>query len=331
MQRACFAALLVLACARPPSTRPLGGNEWLPPERTYDRKPRELADNGRPEPKSASAEAPADLGDMVVVVASPKPAASAVPLAAGEIEFKSQPLAKGDVVTLETRFKLEANFAQLSETASAEAHERIEVRVLDASADAVREVEVSYVSSEGTFRFAGNNEQKSNAGKRFRVRVDGAKPVVTRLSASKGTSDDDDDEKGVVFDLATVTGYLPLVRPHLPAKVAGGWKAELSKDQLASVFGKLESVQLERGWLNLRGLSQDSEPLAEFDCGMPIHLGRDGFSFRVDLKGRCSVRPQDTRPIDISLSGALELEASGVPGAKMSGRLEASVKHTYSR
>ncbi|HET9934158.1 MAG TPA: hypothetical protein VFQ35_25825, partial [Polyangiaceae bacterium] len=131
--------------------------------------------------------------------------------------------------------------------------------------------------------------------------------------------------------LGTVTGYVPLLRPHLPATLHTPWRTDVTPEQVIEVFGKAESARLDRGWLTLRGLSAGSAPVAEFDCGVPVHIGRDGFSFSVELTGRCSVRPQDSRPVAISLSGPLRVEATGIPGIQVSGRLEAQVTHSYSR
>ena len=267
----------------------------------------------------------------------PTPKANVKP---GEIEFLLEPLAKGTLVSVDSELKIEASIG--SETALAEGRERMEVRVLEASSEAVREVEVNYVSSESSFRFGGANRHSTRSGRRFRVRFDGATPSVKLLSAGTSThassGDDDDDEsseqdeaKSVVFDLATITGYHPLLRPRLPAKLNTPWRLEVTPEQLGQVFGTTDSVRLDRGWLALRGLSQSAAPVAEFDCGLPIHLGRDGFNVSVELSGRCSVRPQDTRPLEISLSGPMRLEASGMPGVPFSGRLEAKLSHSYSR
>jgi hypothetical protein len=335
-----LASLIVLGCARPPSTRPLGGEEWLPRERIADRKPRTNVAQSR----SDDVETKSFVEPSVVVATSDAQAEKPVSVKPGEIEFLLAPLAKGTLVTIDSQLKLEANLG--TESALAEGRERMEVRVLDVANDAVREVEVSYISSESSFRFGSANQHTSKSGKRFRVRLDSATPVVQLLSAGTSSSshssdddddDDDDDEdaqdeaKSVVFDLATVTGYLPLLRPRLPAKVHTPFRLELTPEQLGQVFGTAESVRLDRGWLSLRGLAQGTVPVAEFDCGLPLHLGRDGFSVSVELSGRCSVRPQDTRPLEISLSGPMRMEASGLPGANFSGRLEAKVSHSYSR
>jgi len=332
MRAACHIGTLwlMLACARPPSTKPLGGEEWLRPEHTSDRRPHGPTEQARALPAVVTAE-PAEVTSAAPSPTQKLPSAVVKP---GEVELKAEPLLPGSRVTLDTRFKLVGSIGGMSDTAVAEAHERIEVRILDATADAVREVEVNYVTSDSSFRFGGGaDEQTSNAGKRVRVRFDSDKPQVTVLSAGKQKKDkdDDDDEKGIVFDLATVTGYLPLVRPHLPAKLGPGFRIDLDKKQLGRVFGEFESAELERAWLTLRGLSQGSDPVAEFDCGMPIRLGRDGFRLSAELTGRCSVNPRGTRPVDVSLSGPLRMEASNIPGAQLSGTIEASIHHSYSR
>lgn len=335
--RGVLAFSLVLGCARPPSARPLGGEEWVPPERTADRKPHSAVAEARPDPVEVKAFAE----PSAIVIASEPSASKAISVTPGEIEFALAPLAKGTLVTIDSQMKIEASIG--GDNALIDGRERMEVRVLDVANDSVREVEVSYVSSESSSRFGAANRHTSSSGKRFRVRLDGATPVVQLLSAGTTQSahsadDDDEDEddeqdqaKGVIFDLATVTGYLPLLRPRLPAKVHAPFRLEITPEQLGEIFGKADSVRLDRGWLSFRGISQGSAPVAEFDCGLPVHLGRDGFSVSVELTGHCSVRPQDTRPLEISLSGPMRMEASGLPGAEFSGRLEAKVTHTYSR
>ncbi|MGC4090909.1 MAG: hypothetical protein QM756_24160 [Polyangiaceae bacterium] len=330
----------LFACARPPSTQPLGGEEWVRPERVADRKAQGSgAESARAAPVVIDLDA-APVASDAPAAPSAATAVSVAPSKPGEVELKYAPLTQGSLVTLETHFKFEAVFgAAGGENMVAEASERIEVRVLDAGPEAPRELEVSYVSSKSSFKMGSaggsDSDDTPNEGKRFRVRLTGDKPQVTRLSAGKGkgTNKDslEDDEKGVVFDLGTVTGYLSLLRPHLPAKLGTGWKSTLSEQQLAKVFGDFESVKLDQGRLALRGRSEGKEPIAEFDCSMPVHFGRDGFKFGVELGGRCTLRTQDSRPVDVTLRGPLRLEASGIPGAQLTGSLEASVHHTYSR
>src|SRR6478735_4785479 len=119
---------LALACSRPPSTKPLGGEEWLRQEHTSDRKPRSTPEQARaaltfvatePAEVSSAAPGPAQKPDPVSAVVRP-----------GEVEFKAEPLVQGSRVTLDTRFKLVASIGGMSDTAVAEAHERIEVRIL---------------------------------------------------------------------------------------------------------------------------------------------------------------------------------------------------------
>ena len=325
-------AFLVLGCAPPPSTRPLGGEDWVREERVADRKPHGQSETKTiEEPVEVVVTAPV-ASVAVIPRAAPPPAATTKP---GDIEFKFEPLAKGTTIRVDTRVKLDATFG--SENAIAEGTERMDVRVVDASADRVREVEVLYVKSDSSFRYAGGNEQSSKSGKRYRVRFDSTPPQVQLLDKGQGDEDEDEDEdeddraKSVLFDLGTVTGYVPVLRPHLPATVHAPWRMEVTPEQVTEVFGKAEAARIDRGWLTLKGISTGSVPVVEFDCGVPVHVGRDGFSFGVDLTGRCSVRSQDSRPVEISLSGPLRVEASAIPGIQVSGRLEAQVTHTYSR
>lgn len=325
-----YFAFLVLGCARPPSARPLGGEEWVREEPIADRKPHGDAVS----PKAvASIDSGAAPKDVSAAVAPAPPSPSGPPTKPGDIEFKFEPLAKGTTVRVDTRVKLDATFG--SDSAIAEGNERMDVRVLDASAEGVREIEVLYVKSESSFRYAGGNEQSSKSGKRYRVRFGGASPEVQLLDKGQGSDDEDEDDddptKGVIFDLGTVTGYVPLLRRHLPATLHAPWRMDVSPEQVTEVFGKADSARLDRGWLALRGVASGTAPVADFDCGVPIHLGRDGLSFSVELTGHCKVRPQDSRPVEISVSGPLRVESTAVPGIPISGRFEAQVTHTYSR
>lgn len=326
-------ALLLFGCARPPSARPLGGEEWVREEPVADRKPHGVTVTSKPE---ALVELTVTPKESERPAGPASASASALPVKPGDVEFKFEPLAKGTTVRVDTRIKLDATFG--SESAVAEGSERMDVRVLDTSADSVREVEVLYVKSESSFRYGGGNEQSSKSGKRYRVRFGSASPEVQLLDKGQGDDDDDSDDdsdddgaKSVLFDLGTVTGYVPLLRRHLPATLHPPFRLEVSPEQVSEVFGKADSARLDRGWLALRGVSTGSMPVADFDCGVPIHIGRDGLSFSVELSGHCKVRPQDSRPVEITLSGPVHVETTGMPGVQVSGRFEAQVTHSYSR
>ncbi|HET9931229.1 MAG TPA: hypothetical protein VFQ35_11100, partial [Polyangiaceae bacterium] len=180
--------LLLLGCAPPPSTRPLGGEEWVREERLADRKPHGSSEPKLPEPVETEASAPA-----VAVTVAPQPIAPPpATVKPGDIEFKFEPLAKGTVVHVDTRVKLEATFG--SENAVAEGSERMDVRILEASAERVREVEVLYVKSDSSFRYVGGNEQSTKSGKRYRVRFD-TPPQVQLLDKGQGGDDDEDEDE----------------------------------------------------------------------------------------------------------------------------------------
>ena len=192
----------------------------------------------------------------------------------------------------------------------------------------LRELELSYVESESVFSLSDTpNDVDSNKGKRYRVSFEHGSARVRALSGSS----DEEEEKGVLFDLATVTGFLPLVRPHLPASISPGWRTRLDAKQVTTVFGDLSTLKLEGAWLTLRGRDVQNADTAVFDCGLPVRLARDGLAFSVELKGTCTARPRDTRPLEVSLRGPLkaELNAAMSAASSIAGTLEATITHSY--
>jgi hypothetical protein len=239
-------------------------------------------------------------------------------------------------VVVDTRYAIHAQLSTrfqgmaTDQKAEVSAHEKIEVRVTEVSDGDVRELEVSYVESESVFNLGDTpSDVDSNKGKRYRVSFEQGGARVKALSGSA----DADAEKGVLFDLATVTGFLPLVRPRLPANLLPGWKTRLDSAQITTVFGRLDTLKLEGAWLTLRGVDGENADVARFDCGLPVRFERDGLAFSVDLKGSCTARPRDTRPIEISLFGPLRIDVNAAMSAasSISGTLEAKISHSYRR
>jgi hypothetical protein len=261
----------------------------------------------------------------------PKPSLSTTP---GELRFGWEPLARDATIVVDTRYAIHAQFStrfqglSTEQKVEASAHEKIEVRIAEVSGGEVRELELSYVESESVFSLSDTpNDVDSNKGKRYRVSFDHGSARVRSLSGSS----DAEEEKGVLFDLATVTGFLPLVRPHLPATLSAGWKTRLDAKQVTTVFGDLSTLKLEGAWLTLRGRDTQNAESAVFDCGLPVRLARDGLAFSVELKGTCTARPRDSRPLEISLRGPLraELTAAMSAASSISGTLEATITHSY--
>lgn len=324
-----------LACGRPPSTTPLGGTEWLPPEPHSDRRATS-ASTPIERPAQASTPAPSALPSASSSSASPPKAPVAV--APGELRFGWEPLTRGATVVVDTHYAIHALLSTSFQGRSTEqkleanAHERIEVKVTEVSGDELRELELAYVESKSAFSMGDTTSDgagdESNAGKRYRVSYDRGTPRVRALSGSSTA----DQDKGVLFDLATVVGFVPLARPHLPANLLPGWKAKLDARQVTAMFGELDSVKLEGAWLTLRGREAQSDT-ALFDCGLPVRLARDGLTFTVELKGTCTARARDSRPLEVSLRGPLRAEVNAAVSAAttITGSLEATITHSYPR
>jgi hypothetical protein len=321
---------LAAACGRPPSSTPLGGTEWVPAEPHADRR----APSAEPNERLATAPPaapPSSSSASSIATSASKPAIATAP---GELRFGWEPLARDATVVVDTRYAIHALFStrfqglSTDQKVEASAHEKIEVRVTEVSGGELRELEVSYVESESVFSLSDTpSDVDSNKGKRYRVSFDHGSPRVRALSGSS----DAEEEKGVLFDLATVTGYMPLVRPHLPASILPGWKTRLDAKQVTTVFGDLNTLKLEGAWLTLRGRDVQNADTAVFDCGLPVRLARDGLAFSVELKGTCTARPRDARPLEVSLRGPLkaELNAAISSASTIAGTLEATITHSY--
>jgi hypothetical protein len=237
-------------------------------------------------------------------------------------------------VTLRTKYTVRATFTtdtevgDASQAVEADASERIVVRVVRADADGAREIEVEYVESKASFRLEGTPaEEDSNLGKRYMVLFDGSEPRVSKRSGSLEPSED----RSVLFDLATVTGYWPLLKPHLPRSLAPGFRSTLQSKDVARVFGSSEDVQFEGSELVLRGRAVGEGAVAVFDARLPARFEKDGIALRVDLAGTVNVRASDARPLEVSLRGALAAEQGALGrGASLSGTLAVELSHEYS-
>jgi hypothetical protein len=330
-----IAALLGLgcACSRLPNPTPLGGEEWVPREATPDRKPQSRRETNRRAEALAEAPARPSIAEAFTP-GGPAPSSSAPSHsgATGSAHFIFKPFALGDKVELTTRYLMQGS-AMLpgiptAQHASLESKERIAVKVTELSGGALREVEVEYLDSEGTVDMGGaKSSDSSNKGKRYRVSFAGDTPKVTSLTGATS----EDEEKGVVFDLFSVSGYLPLVQKELPATLNAGWNKQLGARELERVFGKLEAVRIESAWLKLGDRDPARPDVWNFECGLPVRLERDGTSMRAELKGSMTVRATDTRPLELSLRGPLtaELDANA-PLSGLSGTIEVHISQTYS-
>jgi hypothetical protein len=319
---------LTLACVRPPSAIPLGGNEWVPVERHVDRRPHSDSSPDSDSPRLPRITPPASTASGMAAAAS---APATLPL---ETTLGLSPLVVGTTVTLRTKYTVRATLVTgveeggVSQAVEADAAERIVVRVVRVDDAGVREVEVEYVESKASFRLDGTpDEDDSNLGKRYTVVFDGSEPRVSKRSGSLEANED----RSVLFDLATVTGYFPLIKPYLPRVIAPGFRLRLDSKDVARAFGSQEDVQFERSELNLRGRAVGEGAVAIFDCRLPARFEKDGIALRVELSGTVSVRASDARPIAVSLSGPLTAEqgALGV-GASLNGTVAVEISHEYS-
>lgn len=341
MRRAFFGPICLascLACARTPSSVPLGGDEWLRPEPHFDRRAPGQTAEARP---SAVPTAPATPPPAS---APPLPAASAAaapspPPSPGEVSFGFAPLAKGDVVTLRTRYsgRMTIAVSLAGQTSSQElallANERIEVRVVDATADAVRELDVAYIESKSEVRVNDaplGSDVENNAGKRYRVRLGPGSSSVTPASGSLKP----DEDKGVLFDLASVIGYAPFVKARLPATLSSGWRAQVpAADVLQAFGGGFQSVRFEAASLALLGRDPTNAELAAFECTLPVRIEHDGMAVTARLRGNLTVRPKETSPVSVLLRGPVSGDGGPALGGatKISGSLEVGLEHEYRR
>jgi hypothetical protein len=324
---ACAGAWLA-ACGRPPSSVPLGGKEWVAEERHVDRRPH-------------GEEVPADItpktrpvAEATTRAATAEPAHVAAPTTvAVETQFGRVPLPQGALVTLRTKYTVRATLVtSLEEGGStqsieADAAEKIAVRVVRGGDDGPREVDVEYLESTGSFRMDGMpNDDDSNTGKRFNVVFEGSEPRVSKRAGAL----EPDEDRSVLFDLATVTGYFPLLAPRLPRALGPGFRLRLESRDLSRMFGARDDVDFEGGEIALRGRSASDGKIAVFDCQLPAKFEKDGVQLRVDLKGTLNVRAADARPLDVSLNGTIRADASALgAGASLNGTVVVELSHEY--
>ena len=135
----------------------------------------------------------------------------------------------------------------------------------------------------------------------------------------------------MLFDLATVTGYFPLLAPRLPRDLAPGFRLRLESRDLSKMFGAQGDIDFEGGEIALRGRSAGNEGVAVFDCELPAKFEKDGVELQVALKGRFDVRIADARPLGVSLNGTLRADASALgAGASLNGTVAVELSHEYS-
>jgi hypothetical protein len=323
--------ILAIACGGRPSTVPLGGTEWVKPERHVDRRPR--GELGSETVIATVAASPA----AVITDATPRqaPAPAAIQPGAQEVRFELKSIANGTVITIDTQFTVKAALTTsvqgtlTSQSFEVEATQQLKARVTDAKGDEIRALELEYVKSTNRLRMPGTDEDDdtSGTGKRYRVTFrDGAGRVEP-----VGFTLEPDEDKQVLLDLAALTGYWPLVKGNLPASLAPGWKRELGHGELSKIFGAPPSVRLESGRLTLLGRDPGSSDRALFECGLSVELERDGVSVASDLGGKCAVRPSDTRALEVNLSGELRATTNLPFGADatITGKADFRLEQTY--
>jgi hypothetical protein len=250
-----------------------------------------------------------------------------------ETQFGRVPLPQGALVTLRTKYTVRATLVtSLEEGGStqsieADAAEKIAVRVVRGGDDGPREVDVEYLESTGSFRMDGMpNDDDSNTGKRFNVVFEGSEPRVSKRAGAL----EPDEDRSVLFDLATVTGYFPLLAPRLPRALGPGFRLRLESRDLARMFGARDDVDFEGGEIALRGRSASDGKIAVFDCQLPAKFEKDGVQLRVDLKGTLNVLAADSRPLDVSLNGTIRADASALgAGASLNGTVVVELSHEY--
>jgi len=327
MLRRAWLSLLscTLACAPPVSTAPLGGTAWVPPEPSTDKRAatEEKPRGAKTDVRKRESAPPPPLTSTTSVAVAP-PLASGNPTAtSAATQFAFVPLQNGDKVTIRTRYLISA---RLNGNIEADAHERIEIQIIDATPEEVRELTLEYAESEGkiTVRDQTTNDT-SDAGKRYSVRFAAGTPRVSALSGKM----DANDEKSVLFDLGLVTGYLPLIRGQLPWLPKPKATLRLSSAELDRVFGKLQTVTLNPASLSYQGSDGSAPEQALFLCALPIQFEQMGLRFDVALDGKCWAQFRDSRPKRIELAGQIRVAAS--PTTDIDGKLEATLSYTYWR
>lgn len=265
--------------------------------------------------------------------ASSRPAPEATSVS-GSVRFEFKPFSVGTVVAVDRRFTLRAKVtAELQGVASEqevvfESHERIEFQIREMRGDEVSALDVEYTFVKNSFRMSGmDDEEASEAGKRYRVTLPSGVPEVTRNSGPVDSAERD----RVSFDLSTITLYTPLVKDHLPRSLATGWKKQLDRSELSAVFGSIPEIRVQRASASLPAAGTKTPSRVRFDCGLLVKLEREGVELSSDLAGSCWMRPSDTRPLSIELAG--QVHSVGAPlgdASSITGTAELRLEHTYS-
>lgn len=325
--------MLVIGCAPQPSTVPLGGEEWVRPDRHVDRRPR--GETSERLELTASSFVPPQV--KVETARSPaKDVKAAEPAAAiGDVRFELRPLTVGTTVTVDGRLTLKASIsmnlqgATSSQSIEFEAEQQLKARVAETRGDDVFVLDVEYVKSRSSFRMPGMDpeEDSSGAGKRYRVTARGSSFRVEPAGAALEA----DEDKQVQRDLAPVVGYWPIVKPRLPASIAAGWTYDVTDAELATLLASGPGARFSAGKLSFRGRDTKAPDRALFGCSMSVQFEKDGASVGSDLDGQCVVRPSDTRPLEMNLKGDLRAATPLPFGADSSvtGTVELEVKQTY--
>jgi hypothetical protein len=292
-----------------------------------DRRPQA---SGKSEPEPSSASRPAKAV-QIASVASAEPARAPKALALAT-SFALSPLLPGSRIVLKTKYTVRATLVTAEEGGSrqsveADSEERIAVTVARANPDGAREIEVEYLESSGRFRLDGSpDEEESNAGKRYLVVFEGSEPRVTAKSGKL----EPEEDRGVLLDLGTVTGYFPLLKPHLPRSLEPGFRLRLASEDLTRMFGAPAGVEFDGSELSLKGRLPADPNVAIFECKLPVGFVKDGVALRAALGGTVSVRTTDTRPLEVSLRGRITSAAAELgSGTSLDGSVAIELSHSY--
>lgn len=323
--------LAIAACSVSPSRTPLGGSYTSPttaPE--IDRQAH--AKSAVPSHEDAGS-APEALPVAALVAPSPSLAGGHTPAKAPDADtLRYEPLKTGDRIKANVSLSFSLDMqggppgmgpnAKLSQDMS----QRVELKIIKASAQSLDELEVTLALVSMHSEFAGHGtDQKDEPAKTFDVTLSGRSPSLRARDGSKVRS----EERAIVTAL-----IVPIVEFHahwsrsasLELKPGYAVRVPIS---VASLFDTgNDKIQIGPFTASYAGRDAGSDQVP-FAVTLPIKYHTDAGQLDFDLSGTAKVNASQGRPTGIDLSGAIDAHG-GPSGQEISMRGTTKLSATLS-
>lgn len=303
-------AFVACGCGVAASPTPLGGNYDAPELGT-----RAASDRRPPTPPTPTtpSESDSDAASDGAEPVKPKPAAAPV-VADAQVSDDAvvyQPLKAGDRIEAEITIGFDSERSSGapgpfgSGTLRMASRQRVELKVSQASAQALDELELTVTTLSMHLEFAGQTkDEKPEPPEVYRVTL-GQSPSVRARNGSKP----DAAARAVLLALVTpIAEFHAHWGPSPKLDLKPGWSSKVPVT-LPS-FGDAHSEVVKVGPLAVSYAGRDGDHV-HFDVALPVQYGADMGTLDFDLTGQATLSANNGRPTSFDLNGPFKAQLHG--------------------